>query len=94
MIAALRTEFLILWHTLAEAQRATVADSAEVLRSIAATGDRGMLVTFAPVAVVIGAAHALTPGYDTLVHAAPVARVLLVLTGAGLLAVSASKLVS
>jgi ABC-type nickel/cobalt efflux system permease component RcnA len=78
MIEALRAELLALWHWLATLQRDILGEAAALLRAFAETGDWGLLLAFAPWAVLFGAAHALTPGHSKTMLALWVAG-----TGAG-----------
>lgn len=69
MIAAVLSDLLWLWHWLVGVQREILSDVASTLRTFAETGDWTLLITFAPWAVVFGAAHALTPGHSKTVLA-------------------------
>lgn len=58
-----------LWAWLVGFQRDVLAEVAATLRAFAEIGDWGLLAAFAPWALLVGAAHALTPGHSKTVLA-------------------------
>jgi nickel/cobalt exporter len=69
MMEPLVHQLYALWHWLADLPRGILSEVAATLRTFAETGDWTLLATFAPWAVVFGAAHALTPGHSKTVLA-------------------------
>jgi ABC-type nickel/cobalt efflux system permease component RcnA len=69
MISAVQTELTLLWLRLAAIQRDILAEVAATLRAFASSGDWQLLASFAPWAILFGAAHALTPGHSKTVLA-------------------------
>lgn len=57
------------WASLVGFQRDVLAEVATILRAFAVSGDWGLLAVFAPWALLVGAAHALTPGHSKTVLA-------------------------